>query len=169
MTRALDSAIGLPRRSTSTSRILVLLMPPEVRRYFMMPLLMYTWSRRCRPAKKETSLHVLAKSFLNRGNVLGRMSRSPGKKVAGGLVTDDGGHRSGQLIIGELVQEVHCVLPRRQVIRCQHLNTVVMGRVDIGLIDAGDGTPQPLFLLRGQRAPIAQDARHRHSLRVLQT
>src|SRR6266849_10024608 len=154
MTRALDSAIGLPRRSTSASRILVLLMPPEVRRYFMMPLLMSTWSRRCRPAKKETSLHALTKSFLNRGNVLSRMPRSPGKQVASGRVTDDGGHRSGQLIIGELVQEVHCVLPRRQVIRCQHLQTVVMVRVHIGLIELGDGHPQPLLLLRGQRAQI---------------
>src|SRR6266568_7515556 len=158
MQRALDSAIGLPSRLTRALRMLSLLMPADVSRNFMMPLLMYTWSRRCRPAKKETSLHVLAKSFLNRGNVLGRMSRSPGKKVAGGLVTDDGGHRSGQLIIGELVQEVHCVLPRRQVIRCQHLHTVVMVRVYIGLIDAGDGHLQPLLLLRGQRAQIAQDA-----------
>src|SRR5258708_10605657 len=99
--------------------MLSLLMPAEVRRYFMMPLLMYTWSRRCRPAKKETSLHALTKSFLNRGNVLGRMLRSPGKQVAGGLITDDGGHRSGQLFIDELSQQVHCVLPRRQEIRCQ--------------------------------------------------
>src|SRR5258708_37453859 len=168
MTRALDSAIGLPRRSTSASRILVLLMPSEVRRSFMMPLLMYAWSRRCRPAKKETSLHALTKSFLNRGNVLGRMLRSPGKQVAGGLVTDDGGHRSGQLIIGELVQEVHCVLPRRQEIRCQHLPAVVMVRVHGGLIDAGDGQLQSLLLLRSQRAQIARIGRHRHSRRVLQ-
>ena len=69
------------------------------------------------------------------------MPRSPGKQVAGGLVTADGGHHSGQLIIGELVQEVHCVLPRRQVIRCQHLQTVVMVRVHVGLIDAGDSQP----------------------------
>ena len=65
--------------------------------------------------------------------MLGRILRSPGKQVAGGLVTDDGGHRSGQLIIGELVQEVHCVLPRRQEIRGPHLQTVVMVRVHAGL------------------------------------
>src|SRR6266540_6851131 len=39
MQRASDSAIGLPRRSTSASWMLVFLMPAEVRRYFMMPLL----------------------------------------------------------------------------------------------------------------------------------
>src|SRR6185503_13592018 len=38
MHRALDSAIGLPSRSTSASWILVFLMPAEVRRYFIMPL-----------------------------------------------------------------------------------------------------------------------------------
>src|SRR5438094_6461827 len=38
MQRALDSAIGLPRRSTSALWILVFLMPAEVRRYFIMPL-----------------------------------------------------------------------------------------------------------------------------------
>src|SRR6266851_9222542 len=37
--RALDSAIGLPRRSTSALWILVFLMPAEVRRYFIVPLL----------------------------------------------------------------------------------------------------------------------------------
>src|SRR6266545_7753933 len=37
--RALASAIGLPSRSTSALWILVFLMPAEVRRYFMMPLL----------------------------------------------------------------------------------------------------------------------------------
>src|SRR5216683_1968337 len=146
MTRALDSAIGLPRDSTRALRMLSLLMPDEVRRYFMMPLLMYTWSRRCRPAKKETSLHALTKSFLNPGNVLGRMPRVRGKHVADGLLTDDGGHR-----------------------RCQQLHTVVMVRVQVGLIELGDGHPQPLLLLRSQRAQIAQDARHFHSLRVLKT
>src|SRR5688572_18729060 len=39
MQRALESAIGLPSRSTSASWMLVFLMPAEVRRYFMMPLL----------------------------------------------------------------------------------------------------------------------------------
>src|SRR5678816_4136814 len=39
MQRASDSAIGLPRRSTSASWMLVFLMPAEVSRYFMMPLL----------------------------------------------------------------------------------------------------------------------------------
>src|SRR6266702_676400 len=39
MTRALDSAIGLPRDSTSALRMLSLLMPAEVSRNFMMPLL----------------------------------------------------------------------------------------------------------------------------------
>src|SRR5215218_7549226 len=34
MKRAVDSAIGLPRSSTSASRMLVFLMPPEVRRSF---------------------------------------------------------------------------------------------------------------------------------------
>src|SRR5450432_1494333 len=101
-------------------------------------------------AKKETSLHALTKSFLNRGHVLGRMRRSPGKQVASGLLTNDGGHRSGQLIIGELVQEVHGVLPRRQVICGQYLHSVVMMRVYIGLIDTGDGLHQPLLLLRSQ-------------------
>src|SRR5437763_12181990 len=37
MQRALDSAIGLPRRSTSALRMLVFLMPPEVRRNLMLP------------------------------------------------------------------------------------------------------------------------------------
>jgi len=35
MTRALDSAIGLPSRSASASAMLGLLMPEEVRRNFM--------------------------------------------------------------------------------------------------------------------------------------
>ena len=39
MQRALDSAIGLPSRSTSALWMLVFLMPAEVRRNFMMPLL----------------------------------------------------------------------------------------------------------------------------------
>src|SRR5262245_21674428 len=37
MQRALDSAIGLPRRSTSALWMLVFLMPAEVRRSFIMP------------------------------------------------------------------------------------------------------------------------------------
>src|SRR4051794_32741343 len=37
--RALDSAIGLPRRSTNVLWMLGFLMPAEVSRYFMMPLL----------------------------------------------------------------------------------------------------------------------------------
>jgi len=36
MQRALDSAIGLPRRSTNALWMLVFLMPEEVRRNFMM-------------------------------------------------------------------------------------------------------------------------------------
>ena len=91
---------------------------------------------------------------------INRVSDLKGKKVADGLVTTDGGHHGGQLLIGELVQQVHGVLPCRQVIRCQHLHTVVMVRVHIGLIDAGDGHLQPLLLLRGQRAQIARIARH---------
>jgi hypothetical protein len=39
MMSALDSAIGLPRRPTSSSWILGFLMPPEVSSNFMMPLL----------------------------------------------------------------------------------------------------------------------------------
>src|SRR4030095_12799600 len=39
MHRALDSGIGLPRRSTSALWMLVFLMPADVRRSFMMPLL----------------------------------------------------------------------------------------------------------------------------------
>ena len=39
MQRALDSAIGLPSRSTSALWMLVFLMPADVRRSFMMPLL----------------------------------------------------------------------------------------------------------------------------------
>src|SRR5262245_48778597 len=39
MHRALDSAIGLPRSSTSALRMLVFVMPPEVSSNFMMPLL----------------------------------------------------------------------------------------------------------------------------------
>src|ERR1035438_2540595 len=38
MHRALDSAIGLPKRSTSASWMLGFLMPAEVRRNLMMPL-----------------------------------------------------------------------------------------------------------------------------------
>src|ERR1039458_8347014 len=41
MQRALDSAIGLPRRSTRASRMLVFLMPAEVRRSLMVPFLGY--------------------------------------------------------------------------------------------------------------------------------
>src|SRR5262245_44314066 len=37
MQRAVDSAIGLPRRSTSASRMLLFLMPAEVRRSFVLP------------------------------------------------------------------------------------------------------------------------------------
>src|SRR5258706_15859264 len=37
MQRPLDSAIGLPRRSTSASRMLVFLIPADVRRSFMLP------------------------------------------------------------------------------------------------------------------------------------
>src|SRR6266480_4812699 len=37
MQRALDSAIGLPRRSTSASRMLLFLIPADVRRSFMLP------------------------------------------------------------------------------------------------------------------------------------
>src|SRR6266487_3544252 len=44
MQRALDSAIGLPSRSTSASWMLVFLMPADVRRNFMPP----PWSRCCR-------------------------------------------------------------------------------------------------------------------------
>src|SRR3954453_14269734 len=39
MQRALASAIGLPRRPTSASWMLGLLMPADVRRSFMLPLL----------------------------------------------------------------------------------------------------------------------------------
>jgi len=37
MHRALDSAIGLPSRSMSASRMLAFLMPAEVRRSFRLP------------------------------------------------------------------------------------------------------------------------------------
>ena len=37
MHRALESAIGLPSRSTSASRMLVLVTPPDVRRSFTIP------------------------------------------------------------------------------------------------------------------------------------
>src|SRR4051812_20536412 len=37
MHRALESAIGLPSSSTSFSRMLVLVMPPDVRRSFKIP------------------------------------------------------------------------------------------------------------------------------------
>jgi hypothetical protein len=37
MQRALDSAIGLPRRSTSASRMLAFLMPADVRRNLTLP------------------------------------------------------------------------------------------------------------------------------------
>jgi hypothetical protein len=37
MQRALDSAIGLPRRSTSALWMLLFLMPAEVRRSLMLP------------------------------------------------------------------------------------------------------------------------------------
>jgi hypothetical protein len=39
MQRALDSPIGLPRRSTSASWMLVFLMPAEVRRNLIVPFL----------------------------------------------------------------------------------------------------------------------------------
>ena len=67
-------------------------------------------------------------------------------------VTTDRGHRSGQLLIGELAQEVQEFLPRRQVLRYQHLQRVVLVRVHGGLIELADGQLQPLLLLRGQRA-----------------
>ncbi len=38
MQRALDSAIGLPSRSTSASRMLAFLMPADVRRNLILPL-----------------------------------------------------------------------------------------------------------------------------------
>src|SRR5262245_17149823 len=41
MQRAFDSAIGLPRRSTSALWMLALVMPAEVRRSFMMPFFGY--------------------------------------------------------------------------------------------------------------------------------
>src|SRR5580700_817214 len=41
MQRALDSAIGLPRRSTRASPMLVFLMPADVRRSFIVPFLGY--------------------------------------------------------------------------------------------------------------------------------
>src|SRR3981081_4179238 len=88
--------------------------------------------------------HALAKSFLNGTDVLSRMLRSPGKEVTSGLFAHNAGHRSGQLIIGELVQEVQCLLPGRQVIRCQHLHAVVVVLLHMGLIEAGDGHHQPL-------------------------
>src|SRR5215469_8410981 len=40
MHRAVESAIGLPSSSTSALWMLVFLMPAEVRRYFMMPVLL---------------------------------------------------------------------------------------------------------------------------------
>lgn len=39
--------------------------------------------------------HALTQSFLNPGHVRGCMPRSPGKQVAGGLLTTDSGHQSG--------------------------------------------------------------------------
>jgi hypothetical protein len=39
---ALDSAIGLPSKSTSAARMLAFLMPADVRSNFMLPLLMIT-------------------------------------------------------------------------------------------------------------------------------
>src|SRR5215469_16118140 len=114
MTRALDSVIGLPSRSTRAVRMLSLLMPPDVSRNFMIPLLssphhytitalegqrsersgipVSTGLRRCRLAKNNTHLHALTQSFRNRGHVLDRMPRSPGKDVAGVRVTNDRGH-----------------------------------------------------------------------------
>ena len=49
MHRALDSAIGLPRRSTSALSMLLLLMPAEVSRNLMMSFLYYKWSRKRPP------------------------------------------------------------------------------------------------------------------------
>src|SRR5262245_10889598 len=56
MHRALASAIGLPRRPTSALWILVFLMPAEVRRYFMIPLLVdcSLCSRAVAPAPSNT-------------------------------------------------------------------------------------------------------------------
>jgi hypothetical protein len=42
MQRALDSAIGLPKRSTSALWMLVFLMPADVRRNFITPFFGYT-------------------------------------------------------------------------------------------------------------------------------
>jgi hypothetical protein len=81
----------------------------------------------------------MTQAFLNRGHVLARMSRSPSKDVARGRLTNNRGNRSGQLLIGELAQEVQEFLPRCQELRCQHLQRVVMVRVHDGLIDVGDG------------------------------
>src|SRR5262249_30196422 len=47
MMRAVDSAIGLPSRSTSASRMLAFLMPAEVRRILMLPLLLPFPMRGC--------------------------------------------------------------------------------------------------------------------------
>jgi hypothetical protein len=48
MQRALDAAIGLPKRPTSASWMLAFLMPAEVRRSSMF-LLVYRWTELYRP------------------------------------------------------------------------------------------------------------------------
>src|SRR3982074_884676 len=53
MHRALDSAIGLPRRPTSALRMLVFLMPAEVRRSLMLPSLVMS-----SPASMSLCLHA---------------------------------------------------------------------------------------------------------------
>src|SRR6266496_6755738 len=55
MQRALHSAIGLPSRSMSALWMLGFLMPAEVRRYFMMPLL---------AAERQSLSFLIAKRLL---------------------------------------------------------------------------------------------------------
>src|SRR5439155_19519049 len=58
MQRALDSAIGLPRRSTSASRMLLFLIPADVRRSFTLPPRVITAGERFGPRADPYALET---------------------------------------------------------------------------------------------------------------
>jgi len=62
---------------------------------------------------------------------LHRMLRFPAKKAPRAVRLQRWPPGSGQLVIGDWCRKVQCFLPGRQVIRCQHLHTVVVVLVHI--------------------------------------
>ena len=66
MQRALDSAIGLPSRSTSASWMLGFLMPADVRRSRMMPLLLASGSTVGRPSAERQLIGPVPRSLQRR-------------------------------------------------------------------------------------------------------